>query len=103
LALCAPVGYGVGRFVYNPLIVPAMSAVRNAVGKVFKRGKKKASPKKEGPKPVPAPWVKPEPIGRVRRLGRLRPSFPKRNKKSASPAQGAKDTQAKPAIPKRKI
>jgi len=35
LAVCAPIGYSIGRFAYNPLLAPAASAVKRAAGKVF--------------------------------------------------------------------
>jgi len=91
LAICAPLGYGIGKFIYNPLITPAMSAVGRVAGKVFGRRKEK-----ETAQANPAPSPEPAPASKIGMLVRLRASFRKGDKKTISPIQSTKVPQAAP-------
>ena len=96
-AVAAPLGFAIGKFVYNPLIVPAMSAIGDVVGKIFKHDKKKESKKSAAATPV----AEPAPASKVGLLGRLCSVF-KKNSTPVAPAaqtaQPAVQTAPKPAI-----
>jgi hypothetical protein len=84
LAVATPIGYGLGKFVYNPLIKPALKAIKRIAGKAFGR-----NAKKQKPPSGPAPSTEPTPSGKIGTPGDLRSSF-EGHEKSTAPSQSAK-------------
>jgi len=97
LPLSAPLGYIIGRFIYNPLIAPVMGAIIGLGGKVLSVFKEKEKPQAKV-SPV-APAVDLAPARKIRMRGRLRAVFSKRNGQTTSPAQNTKGQQPGSACP----
>ena len=97
MAVAAPLGFAVGKFVYNPLIVPAMGALGRLVGKVTGRRKKKENKKAA----AVAPSVEVAPVAKVGMLGRLCSVFRRNATPPAASVPAEKpalQTAPKPAV-----
>ena len=91
-AVAAPLGFAIGKFIYNPLIVPAMDAIGGLVGKVFRRDKKKESKKSA----TAAPMAEPAPASKTGMLGRLGLVFKKKAMPSVPGVQAPQAVQIAP-------
>ena len=91
LALQVPLGYGVGKYIYNPLIAPAMHTGRGLAGKIFGHfKKKKAVPVVPSPSPAALVVHISAPASKISQIS-LSPAFKQRfvSQPSARPALSA--------------